>query len=278
MKRRSFQFILAVVVVVAGVGSFFSTRAQMPPSDNSELGEWLGLSSLQQQNLVQTNMDFTDRAQQFKSVCQDHRQELARLLADPNSSEEAIRDQVQQVLESNNALIRCVVSHLLEVREYLTEEQRQQLTGLCSGAMCGQSRGRWAEGKRGHGYGYGQGARRGMGRGRGRGARFGRHLAFTVEQETAVIQLDPNFVTESEMLTEQMAEQHQRLSQLLEDPQAERETVFGQLDRFIEARTQFEQRTIDHLIRIRHLLTQEQTQKLLGLCDPGQHRRRGWSN
>ena len=276
MKLKSFQFILVGMVIVAAVGSFFSTRAQMFATGSFELDRWLGLSSRQRQSLDETNRTFAEEAQELTVVYQGHRQKLARLFADPNSSEESIRNQVQIVLESNNTLLRCVVGHILDIREHLTEDQCRQFTGLCYGAMCGQGRGRWAQsGRKGRGYGYG--ARNGMGRGRGRGARFGRHLAFTAEQEATVTRLDPNFVVESEQLTERMQQRHQGLSQLLEDPQADSPKVLEQLALFMNARSQFEQRTMDHLLRIRHLLTPNQMQQLLGLCETGHRRRRGWS-
>jgi len=93
---------------------------------------------------------------------------------------------------------------------------------------------------------------------------------------TAVAQLDPNFAAESDELTRQVQEYHLGLSQLLENTQTDNETVREHLETFIRARSHLEQRTIDHILRIRHLLTSGQKQQLLGLCSGGMDRTRGW--
>jgi Spy/CpxP family protein refolding chaperone len=297
MKRKSFHIVLVILLGATAVGSFVSTRAQRPVAGQPGLCRWLNVSGGQRRHLNRTGAGFMCDAQELASTYHREREKLAALVADSNSPESQIQTQAQAVIESNNALVRRVVERILVVREHLTEEQRRRFTGFCGGAMRAQGRGRQnrfgpgqPQGRgRGQGFGSGRGQRLGGGRGQGRGRQRGqggaagpwqdtglsRHLALTDAQLSAVAELDPSFSAESDELSRQVQEHHLSLSQLLENTQTDNETVREHLETFIRARSHLEQRTIDHILRIRHLLTSPQKQQLLGLCSGGMGRARG---
>ena len=297
MKRKSFHIVLVMLLVATAIGSFVSTRAQRPVAGQAGLCRWLNVSGRQRRHLNRTGAGFVCDAQELASTYQREREKLSTLIADPNSPENQIQIQAQTVIESNNALMRRVVERILVVREHLTEEQRRRFTGLCGGAMRGQGRGhqnRFGPGQpggkgRGQGFGRGRGQGYGNGRGRQRGQRgqggpagpwqgtgLGRHLTLTEAQLTAVAQVDPNFAAESDELSRQVQEYHLSLSRLLENTQTDSETVREHLETFIRTRSHLEQRVIDHILRIRHLLSSTQRQQLMSLCSGGMGRARGW--
>ncbi|MFC1764823.1 hypothetical protein ACFL6U_22475, partial [Planctomycetota bacterium] len=62
---------------------------------------------------------------------------------------------------------------------------------------------------------------------------------------------------------------HGQLFQNLADPNVPNSVVQSSLEELIVARTQLEHRTVEHVLRIRPLLSAEQQQRLIGLAQQG---------
>ena len=121
-------------------------------------------------------------------------------------------------------------------------------------------------------HGVGRGPGRGMGMGMGRGQRWGRlapALALTEAQQVEVSQLDPAFETEVSRLTQRVRGLHSQFAQNLADPELADAVIQASLDELIAARVQMEQRTVEHVLRIRSLLNPEQQERLIGLSQRG---------
>ena len=89
---------------------------------------------------------------------------MATLVADAQSSDEALSDQTQLVLDAHHALMRRSLRRLMVMREFADVSQGIRLNALCSNAMrCGEGRG----------LGMGMGPGRGMGSGVGPGGGMG---------------------------------------------------------------------------------------------------------
>jgi Spy/CpxP family protein refolding chaperone len=278
MARKLFHLGLLGVVLVAGATSY-AVRRNLLSADDSPMNcarQWLDLSRKQCRNIRSKDPDFREEAQALSLTLQQARLAMATLVADVESSDEALFNQTQLVLEAHHALMRRSLRHLLVMREFADVSQAVRLNALCSNAMrCGQGRGP------GMGMGPGRGMGPGMGPGGGMGMMGMRHrqrrgqgalapaLSLTEAQQETINQIAPNFEAECLDFMRQVRFAHVALSTLLQDAESSEESIQQALESFIAARTAFEKHTIDYVISIRSLLTEDQQQRLIGLCKRG---------
>lgn len=272
MTRSALHILLILLTVGICLGSFAWTATRPSPklSDcQAQLGCWLQLSDQQTSALQGHGQGFADKTAQLAQDYRFQRQHLASLLQDSHTAPDTIREQAQYTVQANHALLSQVIEHVLAVRASLNPEQRAQLMGLCSrlvshrGMGMGQGPGRGM----GRGRGRGRGQHRGRhGMGPGRGCRFAQHLAMDEQQLTSIGQLDPNFTRESAELSQRVKQQYSQLAACLADSQSTDQQVRAQLEPLCESRIQLEERTVEHVLRIRDILTPEQQLMLVGLC------------
>jgi len=108
----------------------------------------------------------------------------------------------------------------------------------------------------------------GMGRRRRHGC-LAPTLALSDTQYERSAQLDPQFETEVTQLADTVRARHRQFAGNLADTGVSDAAIQSSLEDLIAARTQLEQRTVEHVLRIRPLLTAEQQQRLIGLAQRG---------
>jgi len=273
MARKLFHLSLLCVVLVAGAASY-AVRRNLGSSDGQPIDcarRWLDLSNQQCRNIRKEDPNFRQEAQALSQTLQEARQAMATLVANAQSSDEALAGQAQVVLDAHHALMRRSMRHLMVMREFADVSQGVRLNALCSNAMrCGQGRGPgmgMGPGMMGPGMGPGG---MGMGRRQMHGQRaLAPALTLTQAQQETIDQIAPNFEADCFDFMRQVRFAHMALSQTLQDADSADESIQEALESFIAARTAFEQHTIDYVISIRSLLTPGQQQRLIGLCKGG---------
>jgi Spy/CpxP family protein refolding chaperone len=129
-----------LVTLIAGVGAYtvtVQTRPATPTaasvtSATETLLIWLGASETQKAELRGHDPTFAADLNQLKTELQNKKQEFAALLEKADVSDDAVRSQLEAVLNNSNAIERRVANYLLSVRDHLTPEQRRKLFGLCA--------------------------------------------------------------------------------------------------------------------------------------------------
>ena len=266
MARKLFHLGLVGVVLVAGAASYAVRRnlcsVDAKPMDCAR--RWLGLSNEQCRNIRREDPNFRQEAQALSLVLQEARQTMTTLVANSQTSDEALEDQAQAVLDAHHALMRRSLRHLMVIREFADVSQGIRLNSLCSSAMrCGNGRGPGM----GPGMGMGMGPGMGLRHAQMHGQRaLGSVLTLTESQRQAISKINPDYETECFELMRQVRMAHMGLSQALQEGDNPREAIHQALESFIAARTAFERHTIAYVISIRHLLTPDQQQRLIGLC------------
>ncbi|MBI9016830.1 MAG: hypothetical protein JEZ07_06155 [Phycisphaerae bacterium] len=263
---------VVILVLTAGLISFIITsiNARIYDPRHNEMSQLLNYS-LEQDNLINaSDPDFNKEASELSSALINQRQGLARLL-ETQAPDEQILSQTASVIESNNDLIIRVVEHIVIIRKHLTAEQKQQLLTLCNDIVSGRGvRNRLQSDSSkvdnaGRRNGGGQG--RGMGlRKRNRGRVLSQKITFSVDQVEAIKQLDPDFEDESAVLHDLTSKEYSQFFVLLSESNSSGEEIRYQLDKMLEAREKLELKIIEHIIRIRSLLSLEQQKKIAGIC------------
>lgn len=284
MARKLFHIGLLGVVLVAGAASY-AVRRNLGSPDGRPMAcarQWLDLSDQQCRNIRSKDPDFRQDALTLSSKLQEARQTMATLVAHTQTSDDALSEQAEIVLDAHHALMRRSMRHLMVVREFADVSQGVRLNALCSNAMrCGEGRGPGMGPGMGMGRGMGMepgmGPGMGMGRGTGSGGMgmmgMGRGqralapaLTLTEAQQETIDQIAPDYEAECFTLMRQVRLAHLALSAVLQDAESPDESIQQALESFIAARTAFEKHTIDYVISIRFLLTEDQQKRLIGLC------------
>ncbi|MFC1783147.1 hypothetical protein ACFL02_06135 [Planctomycetota bacterium] len=217
MKMTGKILIMLLAACTAGTGSFFVTRSLEEKENFTQdktIQNWLDLSEQQNRAVQKSTPDFRTNAGRLSANYQNERRELVLLLKNPNSSDEQILDQIENVIQANGKLFRCVVGYVLSVRPYLSVPQHRRLMNFCGNIINGRigrqffrdrnippgpppergpgfdispvpdipdvailPPGRGLGPGQGMGRGQGQGMRRGQGQGVGRGQERGRGQA-----------------------------------------------------------------------------------------------------
>ena len=277
---------------VVGVCSFYITRSLEADNVYSArvcMRNWLDFTDEQDKAIQKSAPDFETEAADLSLGFISERQQLARLLDAPGSTDEEITKQVERVITANHALIKRVVTYILAIRKHLSSQQKKQLMQLSSniiqgraGKMCLFGATNNGSGKqhfgRGNGNGRGQG-RNGRGWGQGLKKRYRGGLScnvdFTTEQLQAIQQLDPGFESKSSEFADIASNEHKQLALLLNTPSTNEKVILQQLENLLEARARLERLTAQHVLLIQSLLSPEQQKILAGLCaDCG----RKWNN
>jgi Spy/CpxP family protein refolding chaperone len=287
MKLKVFHLGLAVLTVLATAAAFAVTRhlEQRRLAAYGGAGAWLSLSGAQCRQVQREDPGFREQAGALASRLRNEQQALMGQLQDEDIPDEAIRRQSRRVVDTHHDLMRRVVQHLLVVRRHADTRQCLRLRGLCAGTLaCDEERqsampqGRGG-GTRGQGRGLGMGL--GMGRGRGGGHRCSRlapALALDAAQQEAVLRLDPEFEAEVTVMAASVRQSHAAFTRHLTDVEVSDQAIRASLEELVAARLVLEQRTTEHVLRIRSLLSPEQQQRLIGLSQQGCRWRGGRGN
>jgi len=278
MKNKLSMVVILFLAGFVGVGSFYITRSLEADNVYSAqvcMRNWLAFTDEQDKAIQQSDPDFDTEAAELSLAFISERQQLARLLDAPGSTNEEITAQVERVITANHALIKRVVTYILAIRKHLSPQQQQRLMHLCSKIIQGRAGKRRLLGGTNGGsgkqyFGQGKGNGRGPGRlGQVRGRRHHRRLAGNIELTPQQIQLfeqlDPEFETESTELAKTVSEEHEQLALLLETPSENDNVILQQLEKLLEARAQLERLTSQHVLLIRSHLSPEQQKILVGL-------------
>jgi len=284
MKIRLRTVVTLFLAGFVGVASFYITRsleADNVYSAQVSMRNWLALTDEQDKAIRQSDPDFDTEAAELSQAFIAERQQLARLLDAPGSTDEQITAQAERVIRANHALIRRVVTYILAIRKHLSPQQQQPLMHLCSNIIQGRAGkgrllggGNGSSGKQQFGRGKGNGRRprqygTGLGRGQGRRRRYSgglsRNIEFTPEQIQTIQQLDPGFEAKSTEFATTASKEHEQFASLLNTPSANDKVILQQLEKLLEARAQLEHLTSQHVLLIRPYLSPEQQKILVGL-------------
>ncbi len=266
MVRKLFHLsLLGVVLVAAAAG--YAVRRNLGSATGRPMAcarRWLDLSDEQCRNIRSKDPDFRQDAQTLTLKLQHVRQTMAALVANTRTSDRALSEQADVILDAHHALMRRSMRHLMVVREFADVTQCARLNMLCSNAMrCGEGRG------------PGMGVGRGMGmRGMPHGQRreqggLAPALTLTEAQQEAIDLIAPEFEAECMGLMRQVRLAHLALSAVFQDADSDGDSIQQALESFIAARNAFEKHTIEYVISFRSLLTEDQQQRLIGLCKAG---------
>jgi len=86
------------------------------------------------------------------------------------------------------------------------------------------------------------------------------------QQLASIDQLDPDFAQASATLSDQVKTQYSQLAACLENLESTDQRIREQFERLFERRIALETRTVQHVLRIRDILTPQQQLMLVGLC------------
>lgn len=171
LRKRTFLWLGGYLLI--GVVVFLLTAQAAPqPSNAPPMFNWLKLSSAQREAIQQQDPSFETDAAALGKTVSERRAALATLLENPDSTNEQILAQIDQVNEAEHALEKRVINYLLAVREHLTTDQQLRMMGLA--ANCVRGRGHGYRGGEGGGQGQGPGYGQGQGGGSNRGWHGGR--------------------------------------------------------------------------------------------------------
>jgi len=129
-----------VLAAAAGAGTFFATLVSGQGGHELEdsrqpLGRWLDLSAQQAADVAAADPTFDGESDDLAAELHTQREQLAKLLEDPTSTDEAIMAQVEKTINAHDALERRVAKHVLAIREKLTPEQQKRLMGLAASGV-----------------------------------------------------------------------------------------------------------------------------------------------
>jgi len=162
----------AALFAAGFVGSVV-TRSQAPvpagPTDRSPLARWLDLDAETAKTVDEHDPTFYTRLTELRQRLEQARSDLARMFEAGTATDEAIKQQAEQVITARDELERHVLDYLLTVRDHLSVKQQKKLFGLCAESVRhGQGQRRRWRGGRGQGQGAsseGDGWRGGRGHG-----------------------------------------------------------------------------------------------------------------
>jgi hypothetical protein len=123
---------------------------------------WLQLEPEQAQAVRDIDPTFTEERWSMQRALDQARTDLAALFEEENASDDALRQQVEAVIEKHNALERRVAEHLIAVRGHLPPVDQKKLCCLCAKRVRGGRSRCWGQGP-GGGCSCGKGCRPGVG-------------------------------------------------------------------------------------------------------------------
>jgi len=128
-----------------------STRPVGAPQRHAaRLARWLGLTGEQMRLVHMADPSFVEEAGRLRGQLVEQRREFARLLESDETSDEQLLEQLDRIVDTQAALERRAVDHLLKIRRFLTPEQRRRLFHLAARGVRGHGPpSRWDGGDRG---------------------------------------------------------------------------------------------------------------------------------
>ncbi len=160
MNRLAWTINIATALLV-GAGSFWAAAAISTPKPDTqpapttrdvepgaEMVRWLRMDRQQARRVRLADPGFMLETMQLRQQLHQQREKLAGLLEDDASSDEAVLEQVEKLIEVQGQLERRVTNHLLKIRKQLTPEQRKRLFGLAARGVRRHGRGRMRPGGR----------------------------------------------------------------------------------------------------------------------------------
>lgn len=186
MRNKSIA-IFCGVFLACGLGSFAVTYAlqsqpvapvgSQPSSRPADIiGGWLALLPEQVEQVAGVDPGYAAERAALEAALQGARERLAALFEDPEASDAAIAQQIEEVVKAHGDLERRVARYLLAIRPHLTDEQRSKLFTRCATGVREARGWRWrherggrqmgdTEDEPGRRPGRGPGSRGGRGRG-----------------------------------------------------------------------------------------------------------------
>ncbi len=150
MKGHTTVTMLLIAAAFAA-GSFVATHAWQPVAEAPEpreapcgpmacgkkaccesLVRWLQVSPQSAERLVEIAAPFGEARAKLESVLYTERGKLADLFDSDVATDDEILQQVERVIEADNALERRVAQQLVALRPYLTGDQRARLFKRCA--------------------------------------------------------------------------------------------------------------------------------------------------
>jgi Spy/CpxP family protein refolding chaperone len=157
MKLRHRTILIGLLAAALGSASFLTAMGMGEPVASVQrtqgtglyqhLGDWLSLSAEQVNAMREDDPTFESEAASLDGALADARERLASLLEDPQAADQAVRDQVQKVVQARAALEIRVANYLLAVRHHLRTDQQKQLMGLCAASVREGVQYRWRGGR-----------------------------------------------------------------------------------------------------------------------------------
>ena len=229
----------------------------------------LNYSAEQFEAINSSDSGFYEEAAELSLEFIGERRQLA-LLLDSQSTDELILSQAEKVIYTNNALINRVVAHVLVIRKHLTEEQQELLISLCNDVIHGRAaKGRLqsesSTNNDNRNFDPGKEKVMGLGRRNGEGC-LSQNIIFTPEQIPIIDQLDPDFEIKTAALRDLASKEYSHFYLLLTQTNSSDEVIRVQLEILLEIRIKLERRIVQHIIRIRSILSPKQQKNLAGLC------------
>ncbi|NBD15923.1 MAG: periplasmic heavy metal sensor [Cyanobacteria bacterium] len=135
------------------IAQSFDDEADFGPrhrgSRRGELIDQLDLSDTQKNELQRIRNEYQPRFMEQREALFEARQTLRNMMVDDNASNSDLRQQHDKILSLRDEMGNLRFESMLEMREVLTPEQREDFAELMD-----ERRGNWGRGRRGRGPGF----------------------------------------------------------------------------------------------------------------------------
>ncbi len=259
MRLRSFRILLGVIIVSTAIGSFIAVSVNSRDVATPEQVIWKCPVS------CALTKEFKSQAEVLKKTHYAARRQLGRCLLDPNTSDDAIRQQADAVIKTDNDRFRFVINHLIHMGPSLSATQKQQLFDYCGQIM--RDAGRRPEPSGPQVLSDQTAADTPPTQSSYECTGLSNQLQLTPEQFGIAAQANPHFAQEVKEMAGLVCHSHRVLVSLLEDCNTPDQTILTQTETFLDARSRLEQRTVDYIVSIRPCLTKKQIKQLTGMCN-----------
>ena len=282
--NRNKTIALIVAIVVCGAISFIGTRLAAIASQKTARGGSVSWLAEADPSVIELEEKFSKEANELIEKLLQEQRNLAQVIEDPCTSDEAMLAQIESVIAVHEPLLRRVGEHIAALRSKLPEMQRERLMDVCAEVIRGPMR-------QGRGQGYGRGRQMGRqdsseavqrGRGYGRAAggrgygrqrgRLARRLGLTGEQMLIIQEKDPDFEADLIRMRNTLMTEREELLNAFEDARTSNQELLEQINALVLAHSQIERRIARHLLILRPHLNAEQQKWLIGLCRHSQER------
>jgi len=102
------------------------------------------------------------------------------------------------------------------------------------------------------------------------------YLSLSKAQEKKIESLNKSFYIKVQKIRAQLGQKRAELSELLRETSSDQEKIRDKIDEIASLQVQLQKETINHLERIRAILTPKQQEKFFSLIRKGLHPQRSW--